>query len=493
MAEETKVVNLDDWDNMPLDPADDDWDDVPSLVDTPPKDLVSLAEEQISSAQPPTSSPPSTNDIATDLAADITSLVDDFDAPHSNDNTASDDPSVGDGNLNEPQSDIEGVSDDFNGDGVAEPAPSETAANDSDFDAGDDFDPPTPNTKDDPNDFAANVASDIVALMDDFDTPASSAENNDDDFNTPASSAENNDDDFDTPTPSVENEGDDFDTEVASNVVTLIDDFDAPDSPGSPDDDDDFDAPDSPSDDEPAEKSFAEHLTEQGSPDESSNAPGSPAPTTNKKVELDIEGFFDGESEKELNKQLAEMEEQAFDDEESLPDAAPFDSLPEAGSEEAEGEEKPKKSRLKLLILIGVGLLLLGGIGFAVFALFFTEEEPPPPPLIINPQPPARNLIPGDLPLEPFYLSFPGSQGETIVEMTVSLHYLDEPDKLILDAQLPEVRDIIYRLTQSKGSQVISSGEIQSALKLELAKALNTALKGERLSYVQIQQIRILQ
>jgi flagellar basal body-associated protein FliL len=137
-------------------------------------------------------------------------------------------------------------------------------------------------------------------------------------------------------------------------------------------------------------------------------------------------------------------------------------------------------------------LLLLGGLGWGVNHFFlYTPPPPPPPPLTIDPTVPARVPEPGEISLKPFYINFAG-EPEIIVEMSVTLYYNDIPDQELIIANLPSVRGVIFRLTKNKGSQVVTSGTMQRALRQELIRAANAALGSEAISYVQLTQFRIL-
>lgn len=206
-----------------------------------------------------------------------------------------------------------------------------------------------------------------------------------------------------------------------------------------------------------------------------------------KKVELDIEGIFLEDHEPPT----AEME--LPEPEPQLPEEP---SLPETPPPVAEEAPAPKKiPKIKLLMLLVPALLLVCGLGLGFYKLFFSSSPGPegPAPLVIDPTVPPRDPQPGSLDLGAFYINFPGERGETIMEMTVVLHYKDLPDRAAIEARLPLVRDIIYLVTQGQGSQVISNGEAQRLLRQAAAEQANAALGGDHIDYVQISQIRILQ
>ncbi|MDR1045406.1 MAG: flagellar basal body-associated FliL family protein [Candidatus Adiutrix sp.] len=203
------------------------------------------------------------------------------------------------------------------------------------------------------------------------------------------------------------------------------------------------------------------------------------------KVELDIEGIF-------------------LDDVEGPKEEPPAELVPEEPRPEEKAEpevppppaEAPKRKipRVKLLFVGGTALLVLVGLGVGLYKFFFSgpKVDESQAVLVIDPQAPPRDPVPGDLELPPFYLNFSGPQGETIVEMTVTLYYPDLPDRFILEERMAAVRDIIARAAKEQGGQVVTSAELQRALRQSAADQVNSGLGGPHLSYVQISQIRVL-
>lgn len=206
-----------------------------------------------------------------------------------------------------------------------------------------------------------------------------------------------------------------------------------------------------------------------------------------KKVELDIEGIFLEDHDPPIAEAEPPEPEPQLEEEPSPPEAPP------PAPEEAPAPKKIPK--IKLLMLLVPALLLVCGLAYGVYKLFFSSSSGPegPAPLVIDPTVPPRDPQPGSLDLGAFYVNFPGDRGETIMEMTVVLHYKDLPDRAAIEARLPMVRDIIYLVTQGQGSQVISNGEAQRLLRQAAAAQANAALGGDHIDYVQISQIRILQ
>ena len=214
---------------------------------------------------------------------------------------------------------------------------------------------------------------------------------------------------------------------------------------------------------------------------------GPPVPT---KVELDLEGIFLDD--------VAESPEPEKEPEPAPPaETEPAEISPAESAPAEEATAPRKRPRLKILLIIGPAVLGLLGLSFGVYKLFFSapadEGGEAVQVLVIDPLPPPREPEPGALDLAPFFINFQASRPEIIMEMRVVLHYNDLPDKHLIEEKMPLVRDIIFRLTQNKGRQVVTSGDLQRELRQELTEAINASLDGEKLSYVQISQMQLLQ
>ncbi|MDR2725718.1 MAG: flagellar basal body-associated FliL family protein [Candidatus Adiutrix sp.] len=222
---------------------------------------------------------------------------------------------------------------------------------------------------------------------------------------------------------------------------------------------------------------------EGDSPD---SGPAAPLP---QKVELDIEGI-------DLDDLVAAVDPE---DEPAAPAPEPPPPAQEPAAPAPAPEPPPPEAEAhhhriplaKLLILVLPALVVLVGLGFVIHRLFIHTPPPPPEVLVIDPTVPPREPEPGEVPLKPFYINFAG-EPEVIVEMSAVLYYNDISDRELIEANLPSVREVIFRLTRNKGGQVVTNGGIQRALRQELRQAANEALGAEAISYVQLTQFRIL-
>lgn len=275
---------------------------------------------------------------------------------------------------------------------------------------------------------------------------------------------------------------DDFDSPADEIPPETPDDFEVPPVEDDPlPDDDDFDAA---AESAPEEPPVAD---EEEIPLPNISEPKPPS----KKVELDIEGM-------QFKADQPPAEEEPEEDPEEGEPEPPREAAPPKAEEPAapEGPSLRRKiPRLKLLLIVGPALLLLLGLVFGLMALF-SDPEPvyvPPPPPDISPELPLREATAGEMRLESFYVSFPGRANDTIIELSLILHYNDTPDALLIRDKLTPLRDIIYRVAQGKGSLIITDSTLQGVLREELRERANLLLGGEYISYVQIDQIRILQ
>ncbi|UQZ89944.1 hypothetical protein C4J81_12280 [Deltaproteobacteria bacterium Smac51] len=419
------------------DPNLDDWDNLPldpasdDWDDIPPP-----SEKNADDSTPPAPEPfPSSDDFAAQSPADFSQ------------ERVRDNPAI------PPDEDFGGG---FDLDGV-----------DSDFDAPPDDDFDSPAAPDDGLDLHLDLPPAALELDETLDSPASAPDDGFDSTDVPPTSLE---DDFDSPISN-----DDQDPVGVPSAAESLD-TDAP-----ADDDDDF-----------AAIMKGESAQSPAVEDEDIPFPNvsEPKPPT-KKVELDIDGIFPDEDEEPSTE--PEDEAAPEEEEEDIPEDVP------AEEEEAENVEvelvRKKVPKIKLLLIIIPAVLILAGLVFGVYKLFIAKDEPEyvPPPLTISPNLPVREPHPGELRLESFYINFPGRPNDTIVEVSMVLHFEDTADELAIVDGLVTIRDIIYRITQSKGNQIITNSELQRALREELRTRANLALGGDHVSYVQINQIRILQ
>jgi len=273
------------------------------------------------------------------------------------------------------------------------------------------------------------------------------------------------------------------------------------------------DADEAPGPAAPPEDQASESASEAEAPGTSEAAPGGPAGEEDnseaagadqsdeapeplpQKVELDIEGGFLEDLASMFPKDSRPEQPEAQDAPEAPKPAAPpppkTAPAPKPAQPPLEPPPKPR-SRLKFLALLPPILMLLGGLGWFAHQHFNQAPPPPPPVLVIDPTvPPRGELEPGEMLLKPFYINFAG-QPETIVEMTVMLYYNDTPDRELIEANLPVVREVVFRLTRNKGRQVVTNANLQRALRRELVKETNAALGAEAVSYIQLTQFRIL-
>jgi len=234
---------------------------------------------------------------------------------------------------------------------------------------------------------------------------------------------------------------------------------------------------------------------EDESPDSEPDATPHPIPP---KVELDIEGIFLDEliSHPPQDAEAA-AEEPAPAAKKTPAPPAPAAAEKPASPAPAPAEEPPEAAPhhkvpfLKLLTLVVPAILILIGLGWAVHRLFIHTPPPPPQVLVIDPSLPPHEPEPGEVPLKPFYINFAG-EPEVIVEMSAVLYYNDISDRELIVENLPSVREVIFRITRSKGSEVVTNGGIQRALRQELLQAANEVLGAKAISYVQLTQFRIL-
>jgi flagellar basal body-associated protein FliL len=213
--------------------------------------------------------------------------------------------------------------------------------------------------------------------------------------------------------------------------------------------------------------------------------PGGEEAPNAKKVELDIEGIF---------LDSAAPAEPPPAEEPPAPASAP--APPEVPPAPKEPEVR-KIAKTKMLILVVPAVVVLLGLIFGLYKLFFSgpPEAPltPEKPLVIETRAPPREPTPGEIQLGPFYINFPGRRNDIMAEMFVVIYYEDAPDRFFIENELTVIRDIVYRVTQGLGAEVIADSQLQKRLRQELMEKANAALGAPRISFIQISQLRVLQ
>ncbi|MCK5094913.1 MAG: flagellar basal body-associated FliL family protein [Spirochaetes bacterium] len=131
-------------------------------------------------------------------------------------------------------------------------------------------------------------------------------------------------------------------------------------------------------------------------------------------------------------------------------------------------EDKPKKSKLKLII-IGVLVLLLGGGGFYGYSKYKQGKEE-----TLEKEEKARILCP----LKSFVVNLYDKRGigKRYLKITMILEVETEEDSLKIEENMPQLRDTILILLSSLSLKEINSMEAKLALKHEILLRVNQLL-----------------
>jgi flagellar basal body-associated protein FliL len=212
-------------------------------------------------------------------------------------------------------------------------------------------------------------------------------------------------------------------------------------------------------------------------------------------VELDLEGIFD-QAKKEAEHLTADSTHVAA--EAPKPEEAPAPEEPAPQPEPLVKHTQKKVSKLKLvffLVPVGLGVAFLG---FGLYNIFFSKAPAPEEEelVLVDPLSLHRELEPGEVPLSPFLLTLEGADGgRAVAQVDFVLHYHDSPDRDLINENLVEVRDLIYRVTKSRGPALLSDATARRQLQADLLSTLNSLppFRSEsepRLTYVQISLLR---
>jgi len=214
------------------------------------------------------------------------------------------------------------------------------------------------------------------------------------------------------------------------------------------------------------------------------------------KVELDLDGIFDG-AKKEAETispdatrtPVEAPKEEAARDEPNL-----------AAVEPLAAPVVRKVPKFKLLLLIGILFLGVGGLGFGIYRIFFKSLPPNhnEAPLAVETDDLVENgeYEPGEVTLERFYINMDGGALTGVVELEIILHYRDKRDSQVIQSEIVLIRDMIYRLAKAAGADILSKTDSRRKLQRDLFGVLNNlaSFKGDldnpRITYVQISLLR---
>jgi flagellar protein FliL len=129
-------------------------------------------------------------------------------------------------------------------------------------------------------------------------------------------------------------------------------------------------------------------------------------------------------------------------------------------------EKKPKS--LKLFIIIGIGVLLLGAAGGGAWFFFFKGKPSPPPTTA------ASN---GHIyKMEPFLVNLADPGQPRYLKVTLHLESNQEKPSSEYEKRQPQLRDAILTILSSRNYRDIMTSEGKSALREEIKGKVNQLL-----------------
>lgn len=135
---------------------------------------------------------------------------------------------------------------------------------------------------------------------------------------------------------------------------------------------------------------------------------------------------------------------------------------------DTKGDAAPQKSKKKLFLMLGIGLVVLGAGGGG--AWFFThnsnnsahkvaKEEPAKPPIFIN--------------LDSFTVNLQPEEGEKYLQIALTLQVTEQSQMDLIKLQMPQVRSRLLTLFSSSKASEISTAEGKKALSQEIITLVN--------------------
>ena len=150
--------------------------------------------------------------------------------------------------------------------------------------------------------------------------------------------------------------------------------------------------------------------------------------------------------------------------------------------EKAEKPKKPKKKfSKKLLVIIGVAVLLLGGGGFAGWKFFLVDKAAGPEGESGKSTGAAAKETPKIAiiyDMKPFIVNLLGNQGKRYLKAKVDIEVNSEEMVAELEGRQSQLRDAILLLLTSKSFEDVSNPVGKTQLRNELVARINENLKS---------------
>lgn len=146
---------------------------------------------------------------------------------------------------------------------------------------------------------------------------------------------------------------------------------------------------------------------------------------------------------------------------------------------EAEEESQPKKKGLplKLLAMGFMGLLVLGGGGFAAYKFYLAPKKAAEAKKAEKAKPlPLEKLVGPVVPLKTFIVNLADDSGNRYLKVTVELEAANGKVEEEIKKRLHEVRDSLITILTSKTFSQIRSATGKAALRDEVVARINTIL-----------------
>jgi flagellar FliL protein len=143
--------------------------------------------------------------------------------------------------------------------------------------------------------------------------------------------------------------------------------------------------------------------------------------------------------------------------------------LPPEAVEEA--PPKPKGKMKKIILLVVLPILLLGGGAFAYLALF----DDPAPAKVEH----AEKAL---MPLEPFLVNLADKDARRYLKVKIDLEVDNEKAAKELEKSLPRIRDQLIFLLSSKSYPDVATPEGKHQLKKDILAQLHAIPAGKKIS-----------
>lgn len=150
-----------------------------------------------------------------------------------------------------------------------------------------------------------------------------------------------------------------------------------------------------------------------------------------------------------------------------------------------EGEGKPKKSKLLLFVIIGLGTIVLAGGGFFAYSTFFASKPTAiTDDLAAGKTSDPQKIIGETMAMSPFIVNLADPKGKRYLKVTIEIEFEDQTALERAQKATPKLRDTVIMMLTSLAFEDVMTPEGKVRIRDELLERFNQALKPDRINNI---------